>query len=161
MPATSPSYQAAVLPTEKSPGLSKLAKEVGRMSSQQMDASHQQRVNIKHTMLPVVVDPNKLAKIPTREEDVADLVWQSQSLQRRKSRKAQRSQSRPHRNQTEQVYIPTGYESTFHQEQAMANKKEKQEKMNSDATWNVGRLRRKGFSTSRSGTSYTTVEKSS
>ena len=86
------------------------------MSGQQMDASRNQRAHSKSTSSPAPLDLNKCAKTPTRE--YAKPTRQSRSMHRHHVRGGQ-SQSWPRQ---EEVFIPAGCESTYHQ------KKQKEEK---------------------------------
>ena len=80
------------------------------VSGQQMDASCNMRAQSKRTSSAAPVDQNKHANTPTREPDKP--VRCSRSLRRCWGGHA-RSQSHPKR---EEVLIPVGYESTYHQE---------------------------------------------
>ena len=80
------------------------------VSGQQMDASHNMRVQSKQTSSPAPVDQNKWAKTPTREHD--ELSRCSRSLHRHRGGGAP-SQSWP---KWEEVLIPVGHESTYCQE---------------------------------------------
>ena len=80
------------------------------VSGQQMDASRNMRAQSKRTFSAAPVDWNKHAKTPMREPD--EPVRCSRSLHRCQGGHAQ-SQSCPKR---EEVFIPVGYESTYHQE---------------------------------------------
>ena len=102
-----PQHSATVSPLKQSPTPRSLMQN---LSGRQMDASRNQRAQAKRTLSPAPVDPNKCAKIPTRER--AELARQSRSKHRRHSG-GTRSQSRPRQNK---VLIPAGYESTYRQE---------------------------------------------
>ena len=114
-PAT-PQQSAAGSPVKPSPIPLGLAQQ---MSGWQMDASSNQRAHSKRTSFPTAQDPNKHAKTPNGENDKP--TRRSRSTQRHRSRGGQ-SKSCPRQEEVKHVLIPTGYESTYHQE------KQKQEK---------------------------------
>ena len=80
------------------------------VSGQQMDAIHNMRAQSKRMSSPAPVDWNKHAQTPMREPDKP--VRYSRSLHRHQGGHAQ-SQSHP---KQEEVLIPAGYKSTYHQE---------------------------------------------
>ena len=77
-PAT-PLQDVATSPVKKSPTSLQLTKQ---MSGWQMDANRNQRAHLKCKSSPVTPDPNKWAKIPTREDDMGDQTRRSRSTQR-------------------------------------------------------------------------------
>ena len=79
------------------------------VSGWQMDVSRNMRVQSKQTSSPAPVDQNKHAKTPMREPD--EPVRCSRSLHKHRGGHAQ-SQNCP---KWEEVFIPAGYESTYHQ----------------------------------------------
>ena len=107
------------------------------VSGWQMDTSRNMRAQSKRMSSPAPVDWNKCAKTPTREPD--EPVRHSRSLHRCRGGHAQ-SQSRPKR---EEVFIPAGYESTYHQECQREEKKH----------WRGGRLKSKKCSHTATATS--------
>ena len=79
------------------------------------------RAQSKRMSSPAPMDWNKCAKTPTREPDKP--VRRSRSLHRHRGGHA-RSQSHPKR---EEVFIPAGYESTYHQERQKEEKQHQRE----------------------------------
>ena len=85
-PMTSPTLPGECLPhlnrlqppLKMSLASSSLAKQ---MSGRQMDTSHNQRAHLKRTLSPATSDPNKWAKIRTREDDMGDQTRHSRSTQ--------------------------------------------------------------------------------
>ena len=102
-----PRHRTMVLPAKQSPTPWGCALPV---SGWQMDASRNMRAQSKRTSSHAPVDWNKCTKTPTREPDKP--VRHSSSLRRCRGGHA-RSQSHP---KWEEVFIPVGYESTYHQE---------------------------------------------
>ena len=113
-----PWHHTMAPPTKQSPTPRGCAMPV---SGWQMDASHNMRVQSKRMSSPAPVDQNKCAKTPTREPD--EPVRCSRSLHRCWGGHA-RSQSCPKR---EEVFIPVGYESTYHQEHQREEKQRRSE----------------------------------
>ena len=91
------------------------------MSGRQMDASHNMRAQSKRMSSPAPVDQNKCAKTPMREPE--EPVRCSRSLHRCWGGQAQ-SQSHP---KQEEVFIPVGYKSTYHQEHQREEKQHRSE----------------------------------
>ena len=109
-----PWHHTMALPTKQSPTPRGCTLPV---SGRQMDATRNTRVQSKRMSSPAPVDQNKCTKTPKREPD--EPVRSSRSLHRHQGGHAQ-SQSHP---KWEEVFIPAGYESTYHQE---CQKEEKQ-----------------------------------
>ena len=114
-----PWHRAMALPAKQSPTSRGCVLPV---SGQQMDASCNMRAQSKQTLSPAPVDPNKWAKTPTREHD--EPLRHSRRLHRHCGGGAH-SQSQP---KWEEVLIPTGHESTYHQECQREEKQHRSEK---------------------------------
>ena len=113
-----PQHRTTASPVKQSPTPRGCALPV---SGRQMDASRNMRAQSKRMSSPAPVDQNKCTKTPTREPDKP--VRCSRSLHRCQGGQAQ-SQRHP---KCEEVLIPVGYESMYHQERQREEKQHRSE----------------------------------